>query len=131
MKTATSFWLQAAESDLKAITRLSGDPELTGVVAFHSQQCIEKTFKAVLEEFGEVSHKIHNLVTLYAIVIRHLPVVADEDLLDILNKLYIDSRYPGAFGWLPDGLPTQEESDEFALAARSIYLFTCKLLSVD
>ena len=131
MKAATSFWLQAAESDHKAITRLAGDPELTGVVAFHAQQCIEKTFKAVLEEFGEVSHKIHNLVTLYAIVTRHLPVVADEDMLDILNKLYIDSRYPGAFGWLPDGLPTQEEADEFALAARSIYMLTCKLLNVD
>lgn len=130
MKAATRDWLNAASTDLKAIVRLEGDQDLTGVLSFHAQQCIEKAFKAVLEEFGESSHKIHNLVTLYAIVSKHASIEVDEDLLDILNKLYIDSRYPGAFGWLPDGLPTLKESQEFAQTAQHVFSALSEILSL-
>jgi HEPN domain-containing protein len=57
MKVSTRDWLNAASTDLQAIERLIGEPSLTGVVAFHAQQCLEKVFKAVLEEFGETSLK--------------------------------------------------------------------------
>ena len=120
MKVSTRDWLNAAFTDLQAIERLIGEPSLTGVVAFHAQQCLEKVFKAVLEEFGETSLKIHNLVTLYTIVARHLTLEVDEDQLDLLNKLYIDSRYPGAFGWLPDGLPSVPEAHVFTETARHV-----------
>jgi len=42
-------------------------------------------------------------------------------ILDILNKLYIDSRYPGEIGLLPYGKPTIEDAKEFFDFAKMIY----------
>jgi HEPN domain-containing protein len=51
MKPVTESWLRAAEDDLRVIERIVSDPRLTHRVAFHSQQCIEKSLKAVIEEY--------------------------------------------------------------------------------
>jgi len=32
---------------------------------------------------------------------RFYPVKLDEDILDLLNKVYTDSRYPSGLGFLP------------------------------
>ena len=52
-------WLKAAEDDLLTIEELKDNPNLTNIVAFHSQQCVEKTFKAILEFFDKDVPKIH------------------------------------------------------------------------
>jgi HEPN domain-containing protein len=64
--------------------------------------------------------KIHNLPTLYGTIknIKNLDI--DEDLLAIVNKVYLDDRYPGELGLLPDGLPTNEEACEFLEYAKLI-----------
>ena len=51
MKQLTKEWLKAAGDDLIAIESLINNPILTNIVAFHSQQAIEKSMKAVIEEF--------------------------------------------------------------------------------
>ena len=38
----------------------------------------------------------------------------------VLNEIYIDSRYPGDLGLLPDGLPTKEQANEFIEYAKEI-----------
>ncbi|MBF0201069.1 MAG: HEPN domain-containing protein [Desulfamplus sp.] len=95
---------------------------LTNIAAFHAQQCVEKCFKAVLEEFGIEPVKTHNLVRLFALISKYLDDVnIDENMNTKLNELYIDSRYPADFGLLPDGKPSLKEAVEFFNYASYIY----------
>ncbi len=121
MKKVTSAWLSAAQDDLTLIQEIIHNESLSHLVAFHAQQAIEKSFKAVLEEFDGVVPKIHTLETLLPKVIQHLRIDIDLELLEDLDKLYIDSRYPGDFGLLPDGKPTKSEAVQFNELAVSIY----------
>lgn len=106
MKTSTSEWITAAKDDLKAATLLLGNESLTHIAAFHCQQCIEKALKAVIEEHDLGLTKIHSLATLNERVSTATSLhIADEDTLDVLDMLYIDARYPGSLGLLPDGRP--------------------------
>lgn len=82
------------------------NPHLTNIVAFHAQQSIEKTFKAVLEESRNDVPKTHSLVRLYALAKDKLNVEIDELLLAEINDVYIDARYPGELGLMPYGKPS-------------------------
>jgi HEPN domain-containing protein len=61
MKQLTREWLNSAKDDLGTIRHLIEDQLLTNVVAFHSQQAIEKSFKAIMEEEGLYVARTHNL----------------------------------------------------------------------
>ncbi len=117
MKFITKEWLKSSESDLDTIEEIIDNETLTHIVAFHCQQCIEKTFKAVIEEYQLTEKRMHDLITLKNIVSTVSNFDFDEDILDLLNKLYIDSRYPGELGLLPDGKPTLDDA-KFNLRAR-------------
>ena len=123
MKTAAEEWLTAARDDLETVSEILGNSRLTHVVAFHVQQCIEKGFKAVLEKYEGTVPNIHNLITLHGRVEKHLPVEAnvDLDVLDRLNQLYIDARYPGERGLLPEGKPSEEEARRFFAFAEEVF----------
>ncbi|MDD5212691.1 MAG: HEPN domain-containing protein [Sulfuricurvum sp.] len=43
-------WLQAASDDLDVIKQILSQPHLIHLVVFHSQQAIEKTFKALISQ---------------------------------------------------------------------------------
>ncbi len=121
MKHITAEWLKSAESDLDTINEILGNDQLAQIVAFHSQQCIEKTFKAVIEEFELPSIKTHDLITLKNTISSVYNESLDDDLLSLLNKLYIDSRYPGELGLLPDGKPGKDDMMVFYASAKEIY----------
>ncbi len=121
MKKISEEWLKAAKDDLRVADKIIADEALTHMVAFHSQQCIEKSLKAVMEEYGIDLVKIHNLERLLAIVKNHVKIDVDIVLIEKMDKLYIDSRYPADFGLLPDGKPTIEDAEEFYDAASSVY----------
>jgi HEPN domain-containing protein len=93
---------------------------LTNIVAFHCQQAIEKTFKAVLEEYDEVP-RIHNLVRLYNLVRNRLNLTVDELVLREISDTYIDARYPGELGLLPYGKPTLKDAERFYDIAKIVY----------
>ena len=57
-------WLKAAYSDLRSIEHIISDSFLTHIVAFHSQQAIEKSFKAIMEDASISIPKVHKLETL-------------------------------------------------------------------
>ena len=118
MKAVTADWLSSAKKDIETIDAILGNLNLTAVVAFHAQQCVEKCLKSLLEEFDIDVQKTHNLLTLKAAVERKQPISLDEDTLSLLNKLYISSRYPGELGLLPTGAPTLGEALDFAHFAR-------------
>ncbi len=121
MKHITEGWLKSAKSDLDTIEEILGNDQLTHVVAFHSQQCIEKTFKAIVEEFELTSIKTHDLITLKNTISSVYSENIDDDLLSLLNKLYIDSRYTSDFGLLPNGKPDTDDAKKFYKNAREIY----------
>ncbi len=120
MKQITREWLRAAEDDLAAAELLLTDEHLTNVVSFHAQQAVEKSFKALIEECDLGSIKIHSLERLYG-KIKHLTVVKDLETLRRLNTLYIESRYPGELGLLPEGKPTKNDAFAFLTFAHGIY----------
>jgi HEPN domain-containing protein len=112
MKQTTKEWLTAAEDDLLAAKKLLGEDRLTNVVAFHCQQCLEKCFKAVIEEQGKPSIKSHDLIRLQL----NADIQTSEsetNLIEIINEVYIDARYPGDLGLLPHGKPTTVEVESF------------------
>lgn len=121
MKTITREWLNRAKDDLDVANEIIDIPHLTNIVAFHSQQSIEKTFKAILEEFDENVPKIHSLVRLYALVRDKISLKPDELLLAEINDVYIDARYPGELGLLPYGKPSLKDSRGFYEVAYRIY----------
>lgn len=120
MKQTTKDWLIAAEDDLLAAKKLCGEVRLTNVVAFHCQQCLEKCFKAVIEEQGKPSIKSHDLLRLQ--LNANIPIGESETiLLQIINEVYIDARYPGDLGLLPHGKPTIEEVETFIGFCETFY----------
>ena len=121
MKFITSEWLKSADDDINTIKAIIDDESLTHIVAFHSQQCIEKSFKAMVDEFELASQKIHNLITLNETISSVYQFDFDEDKLGLLNKLYLDSRYPGDLGLLPNGKPSIEVAIGFQELAKEIY----------
>lgn len=94
---------------------------LTGAASFHAQQCVEKCLKAVLEEYTKRVPKIHDLDKLFSEVKNYVDIESDKVVINKLNMLYIESRYPGAFGFLPNGKPTSENVEEFYAFAKNIY----------
>lgn len=121
MKKTTKEWFSSAESDLLLIREIDSNVNLTHLSAFHAQQSIEKSFKAVIEEFDLGFIKTHSLETLYNIVKDKILAEFETDLLIILDQLYIDSRYPGELGLLPNGKPSVSEGGIFFNLAKKIY----------
>jgi HEPN domain-containing protein len=120
MKSTTKDWLTAAEDDLIASGILAGDYRLTGLAIFHCQQCLEKCFKAVLEEKDELSIRSHDLLRLR--LLANVDLSEDESrLLAIINEVYTDARYPGDLGLLPHGKPSTFEIEEFIKFSRAIF----------
>jgi HEPN domain-containing protein len=120
MKKATKEWFDSAESDLLLIREICSNETLTHLSAFHAQQAIEKSFKAIIEEFELGFIKTHSLEMLFNIVRDKIKIKSDYDQLIILDQLYIDSRYPGEMGLLPNGKPTLKESKQFLDLAMEI-----------
>lgn len=121
MKRQTEHWLDSAEEDLILIAEIIENEHLTNMVAFHSQQAIEKSMKAVLEEKENHVPKIHNIITLKGSIENYLELDVDQEIFDQINELYIDSRYPGDLGLLPDGKPSKEIAGKFYGLAKEIH----------
>lgn len=124
--TIVDEWLKAAASDLAVIEKISDQALLTHMVAFHAQQCIEKCLKAAIEQYELAVPKTHSLDRLFqllsdAVDVEGIPLT--QETIDLLDDLYIDSRYPGEMGLLPDGLPSKEQAENLNEAARACHLF--------
>ena len=113
MKQSSKSWLTAAEDDLMAIQTLLSNTSLTNIVAFHAQQAVEKSLKALFEEWNIPFIRPHNLETLFSKVEYEWESGFDEKILAELDRLYLDARYPGDFGLMPYRKPTFEEAQTY------------------
>ena len=121
MKKATAEWLKSAEMDLETLDQISNLEHLTPIAAFHAQQCVEKCFKAVLEENSKKVLKEHSTLRLYGLIKKLIEIDVEIALLTDLDDLYIEARYPGELGLLPSGKPTLEDIKQFYELAQTIY----------
>jgi HEPN domain-containing protein len=130
MRAFTKEWLKAANDDLLTIHEIMNNAFLTHIVAFHAQQCIEKAFKAILEEHEIDTPKIHSLIKLSKLLPISIQNI-DAIMLERLDELYIESRYPGDMGLLPYGKPTPKDAKEFYSVADGIFMQVCTLLDIS
>ena len=123
-------WINAAKLDLANIKYIINDELLSPIVAFHSQQATEKVLKALLISKEISFKKVHSLEKLFMLGKNYISI-DNYDVIDLLDSLYIDSRYPGSFGLLPEGKPTLEDAREFYKFAQDIFNKVCTMLGID
>ena len=121
MKKLADEWLKFAEKDLKTIEHILQEHELTNIVAFHSHQCLEKSFKAIIVFYTDNVPRIHNLLKLYGTVRNYHPLKIDMNILEQINETYIDARYPSELGLLPEGNLSQKKAVLFFEESKKVY----------
>ena len=129
-KPQAKEWLKAAKDDLDSISYLINAPHLSNIVAFHAQQAIEKSLKAIIEYYQLSLIKTHNLEKLYKHIQEQIDFEIDYDMLEVINELYIEARYPGEFGLLPSGKPSLKEAYEFFDFAKEVFAKVCSILNI-
>ena len=128
MKLITEEWLKRARDDLDVAKEIIVREHLTNMVTFHSQQAVEKSLKAIVEEFEIGFVKIHNLERLIGIVKQRLDLDVDLNFIKRLDEVYISMRYPSDLGLLPSGKPTIQDARELYEFAENLYHNVKKLL---
>jgi HEPN domain-containing protein len=123
MKAKTESWFNFARADYKSAKKLLNDNELARIVTFHCQQTVEKSLKAILEEYDIIIPKTHSLIKLFSLVPDEIKTIIDvnEDELIPIDKIYIDSRYPVDTGLFPYGSPDIEDARMIFNAAENIF----------
>jgi len=129
MRENTREWIMYASADLRNCEKILDDEFLTNIVAFHSQQAVEKCFKAIIEELHLKFERVHNLFKLHSIIEDSLNFSVDIDILELLDKIYTSSRYPVGIGLTPYGKPSLDDSKRFYLFAKFIFDETCRQLN--
>ena len=122
MKIITKEWLDLAFLDLESISYLIIDDRLTGQVAFLSQQAIEKSLKAIIEEYNSKVPRIHSLSKLFELCSANIDLEVNEIVVIALDSIYTESRYPGEQGLLPEGKPGKDQVSKYFEFAK--YVFT-------
>lgn len=124
MKKQAKEWIRFAATDLKSAKALIQDENLTTTAAFHVQQCVEKSLKALLELNNKKIPRIHDLLKLLKGIDNeqiNISLAVNEELLDQINQVYIDARYPADFGLLPEGKPSTKKVEEFINEAENVF----------
>jgi HEPN domain-containing protein len=124
-------WLKASNYDLEVIREILKNRHLTHMSAFHAQQSLEKSLKAILEFHNQKVPKIHNIKKLLNLTKEYISFDTDIDTIIQIDTLYIESRYPGDMGLLPYGQPTLNDAKEFYKFANDIFDKVCNILDVD
>lgn len=98
MNPLTQEWVDKAEGDFASAgreVRARKNPNYDSA-CFHAQQCVEKYFKACLQEAGIAFAKTHDLVVLLDLL---LPLEPNWNTLRVqlreLTMAAVEIRYPG------------------------------------
>jgi len=126
MKASTQEWLNFAKADLRNCERIMDDDFLSHIVVFHSQQAVEKCFKAFIEEKGLNVPRVHSLIKLYTLIESDLSKAIETRELLSLDNVYTSSRYPSEIGMMATGKPSQAEALALYASAKRIFDFLCE-----
>jgi len=72
--------------------------------------------------------KIHDLIKLYKIVQDSFNIKLNEENLQKISVVYVETRYPSDIGLLPSGFPSVEEANEIYNLAEGIFEDVIKFL---
>ena len=132
MKKRVKEWVKYSKLDLDSAIKLLESPELTQSAAFHCQQSIEKSLKAIIEEKINKVPRTHDLEKLYGLIEEYgIKLKIDEDILDQVNDVYIETRYPSDLGLVPEGIPKVETIKYFYDLTESIYKQVIEILNIQ
>lgn len=97
LRSLVAQWTAKAEQDFAAALRLLEEPErFRDVIAFLSQQAVEKYLKAFLIQHRVEFPKTHDLSRLLSLVATVAPAMADSLWdADRLTPFGVEIRYPG------------------------------------
>lgn len=121
MKKRVEQWLQFAKIDIEAANVLNEKQNLTQAAAFHCQQAVEKIFKSIIEALEEHIPRIHNIEVLFGIIEKKVQLNVDEKMLEQINEVYTDSRYPSDVGLIPKGIPDTKTIEKFINFIHELY----------
>ena len=121
MRKLAKHWLGYAAQDISAAEHLVSDAKVSGVTAFLCQQCIEKSFKALLVFQDQPVPRIHDLVTLHERVEEETKFPVDEEKLRQINDSYIDNRYPVNELPASEQAPSLSKVQGFVTLARKVF----------
>ena len=112
MSTPVKAWFEFAKRDLIAAQELLENEFLSNIVIFHCQQCIEKSLKALLEHLNIIHPKVHGINKLITLIPENIRVKLsiNQDQVNLIDDVYIDTRYPANFGLLPSGFPSKKQA---------------------
>ncbi|SRR6266542_1937400 len=122
MTRMTKQWVQKAEVDFDGVlmARRSRKRGRHDLIAYHSQQCVEKYLKAILQEAGQKVPRTHNLVELLSLALAVQPLW--EDLhrdFKWLSDFAVEVRYPGVWTSSAEGKRAYEICVLFRSLVRS------------
>ena len=124
MKELAERWLSYADADRQACNQLIGSPGLESIVAFHSQQTIEKSYKALLVYIDENPPRVHDLTRLVSLVMARIDdPTYDANLLARISQYYTQSRYPLTIEADGKSTPSAEETRAMVDHANRVYEF--------
>jgi HEPN domain-containing protein len=96
-KNYESWFKKAREDELsiEAILKESGHPN---TACFLAQQMSEKYLKGLLVSADKNFPKMHDLIELETLLLEVFPDIKEmHENLKLLNRFYIETRYPGDF----------------------------------
>ena len=73
--------------------------------------------------------KTHSLIRLHKNIKNFINFKINNELMLLTDEVYIETRYPGELGMLPNGKPTVEQATELYNFAKEIFENTKKLLT--
>jgi HEPN domain-containing protein len=106
MKEETKVWLNYAKENIYS-SEILMERELYNPCLQNAQQTVEKSFKAILIENDIPVKRTHDIYELNLILLKNnININITEDECDLLNSIYIPSKYPlGSV--LPDFEPNE------------------------
>ena len=104
-------------------------PSKFRAIIVDDERLARQDLKAIIDEFELGFVKSHKLLNLFGIAEKKLNISIDEDILNELDSLYIDSRYPSNLGLLPEGKPSHDDAVRFFDYAKKIVCQIEKILS--
>jgi HEPN domain-containing protein len=93
MKEKVTDWLKVAETDINVAEILINHEHLAPSIAFHCQQAIEKSLKAILEENDAEVPEIHRLITLFGLMPDGMPTKNEiHEIVKASKSIFLDVR---------------------------------------
>lgn len=122
---APDCWLAYAKENL-AVAALCLEAGHWNSCLYNAQQAVEKSLKAIRSQRGMAERRIHDIRVLRRdLVAGGLPLNVTEDEAELLDSIFMDSKYPG-YGVLPDAPPDEGVCRQCLAIVQRVFAQACR-----